>query len=118
MNRESTLDATVDSLAAGGEGVARDGGRVTFIPGTAPGDQVKLRVLKTTSTYARAEVVELVKSGASRIEPVCPHAIRVGVRQPAPVCGGCQWQHVARSEQLAAKQAIVVGALRKLEGLR
>ena len=119
MNRELTLDATVDSLAAGGEGVARDdGGRVTFIPGTAPGDHVKVRVLKTTSTYARAEVVELVKGGASRVEPVCPHAMRVVAPQPAPVCGGCQWQHVSRSEQLAAKQAIVTGALRKLEGLR
>ena len=119
MNREPLLDTTVDSLAAGGEGVARDpSGRVTFIPGTAPGDRVKLRVLKTTSTYARGEVVELVKGGASRVEPACPHAMRVGGRQPAPVCGGCQWQHVSRSEQLAAKQAIVTGALRKLDGLR
>ncbi len=118
MNREPLLDTTVDSLATGGEGVARDAtGRVTFIPGTTPGDQVKLRVLKATSTYARGEVVELVKGGASRVEPVCPHAMRVGGRQPAPVCGGCQWQHVSRSEQLAAKQAIVTGALRKLEGL-
>src|SRR6185503_11811950 len=119
MNREPTVDVTVDSLATGGEGVARDGtGRVTFIPGTTPGDRVKVRVLKTTSTYARAEVVELVQAGASRVEPVCPHAMRVAARQPAPVCGGCQWQHVSRAEQLAAKQAIVNGALRKLEGLR
>jgi 23S rRNA (uracil1939-C5)-methyltransferase len=119
MNREPTIDVTVDSLAAGGEGVARDGtGRVTFVPGTAPGDRLKVRVLKTTSTYARAEVVELVEAGASRVDPICPHAIRVGARQPAPVCGGCQWQHVSRAEQLAAKLAIVTGALRKLEGLR
>jgi 23S rRNA (uracil1939-C5)-methyltransferase len=119
MTREPLLDTTVDSLAAGGEGVARDpSGRVTFIPGTTPGDRVKLRVLKATSTYARGEVVELVQGGASRVEPACPHAMRVGGRQPAPVCGGCQWQHVSRSEQLAAKQAIVTGALRKLEGLR
>ena len=118
-HREPTLDVTVDSLAAGGEGVARAGdGRVTFVPGTAPGDHVKIRVQKTTSTYARAEVVELLEGGAARVEPVCPHAMRVGGRQLAPVCGGCQWQHVSRSEQLAAKQAIVTGALRKLDGLR
>lgn len=112
MNRAPTVDVNVDSLVAGGEGVARDGGgRVTFVPGTAPGDRVKVRVLKTTSTYARAEVVELSKAGPSRVEPVCPHAMHVGARQPAPVCGGCQWQHVSRDEQLAAKLAIVTGAL-------
>ena len=56
MNPGPTVDVTVDSLAAGGEGVARDGGgRVTFIPGTTPGDRVKVRVVKTTSTYGRAE---------------------------------------------------------------
>ena len=119
MPAPPAIDVTVDSLAAGGEGVARDGGgRVTFIPGTTPGDRVKIRVVKTTSTYARAEVVEVVEAGASRVAPTCPHALRVATRQPAPVCGGCQWQHVSRSEQLAAKLATVTGALRKLEGLR
>jgi 23S rRNA (uracil1939-C5)-methyltransferase len=33
-------------------------------------------------------------------------------------CGGSAWQHVARAAQLAAKQEHVVGALRKLPGLR
>ncbi len=115
----SVVDVTVDSLAAGGEGVARDrGGRVTFIPGTTPGDRLKVRVVRTTSTYARAEVVDVIEAGKSRVEPSCPHALRVAGRQPAPVCGGCQWQHVSRAEQLAAKLAIVTGALRKLDGLR
>jgi 23S rRNA (uracil1939-C5)-methyltransferase len=43
------------------------------------------------------------------VAPVCPHVERR--------CGGCQWQQVARSAQLAAKQAIVAGALRKLAGV-
>lgn len=104
------LELDVTALAAGGDGVARDAnGRVTFVPRAAPGDRVRVRLVKQTSSFARGELVEIVTPSPSRVEPPCPH-FRAG-------CGGCQWQHVAREEQLAAKQAVVAGALRKLEGL-
>lgn len=104
------LELDITSLAAGGDGVGRDAsGRVTFVPRTAPGDRVRARILKQTKTFARAELVEILVPSPSRVEPPCPHF--------AEGCGGCDWMHVARAEQLAAKQAIVAGALRKLEGL-
>jgi len=105
------IDLDVASLAAGGDGVGRDaGGRVTFVPRAAPGDRLRVRIVHATSSFARGEIAELVAPGAARVEPPCPHFARR--------CGGCQWQHVARAEQLAAKQAIVAGALRKLAGVR
>ncbi|MDB4960853.1 MAG: deoxyribonuclease/rho motif-related [Myxococcales bacterium] len=104
------VEITIASLAAGGDGVGRDAtGRVTFIPRTAPGDVVRARITQATSSFARAELVEVVTPSPDRVEPPCPHFQRG--------CGGCQWQHVSRTAQLAAKQAIVAGALRKLEGL-
>jgi 23S rRNA (uracil1939-C5)-methyltransferase len=105
------VELDITTLAAGGDGVGRDaGGRVTFVPRAAPGDRLRAQVVHHTSSFARAEIVEIVRPGAARVEPVCPHVARG--------CGGCQWQQVARAEQLAAKQAIVAGALRKLPGLR
>ncbi|MBA3394145.1 MAG: class I SAM-dependent RNA methyltransferase [Deltaproteobacteria bacterium] len=104
------VELDVTALAAGGDGVARDaGGRVTFVPRTVPGDRVKAKIVRGTSSLAHAQLVEIVTPSAARIEPPCPH-FRRG-------CGGCQWQHVTRAEQLLAKQAIVGGALRKLEGV-
>lgn len=106
-----TLALAITALAAGGDGVGRDAtGRVTFVPRTAPGDRVRARVVRATASYAHAELVEVEAPGPARVEPVCPHFVRG--------CGGCAWQHVARPAQLAAKQAIVDGALRKLAGLR
>jgi 23S rRNA (uracil1939-C5)-methyltransferase len=103
------LDVT--ALAAGGDGVGRDtAGRVTFVPRAAPGDRLRVRLVHQTASFARAEIVEVVAPGPARVAPVCPHVARG--------CGGCAWQHVARSAQLAAKQAIVEGALRGLAGLR
>ncbi len=104
------LELDIDSLAAGGDGVGRDAsGRVTFVPRTAPGDRVRARILKQTKTFARAELVEVLTPSPSRALPPCAHFTEG--------CGGCEWMHVSRPAQLAAKQAIVVGALRKLEGL-
>ena len=104
------VDVTITALAAGGDGVARDtAGRVTFVPRGAPGDRVRVRIVQAGSSFARAEIEEVLEPSASRVVPPCPHFVAG--------CGGCAWQHVARNEQLLAKQTIVTGALRKLEGL-
>jgi len=101
------IELSIASLAAGGDGVGRDDtGRVTFVPATAPGDRVRVNITKATKSFARGELVEVITPGASRVEPSCRYALAG--------CGGCSWQHVARAEQLAAKQAIVESALRKL----
>jgi 23S rRNA (uracil1939-C5)-methyltransferase len=105
------LSIPITALAAGGDGVGRDAdGRVTFVARTAPGDRVHARVVRATSSWAQAELVEVEVRGPARVEPVCPHVARG--------CGGCAWQHIGRPAQLAAKQALVDGALRKLAGLR
>src|SRR5688572_18157841 len=105
-----TIDVDVTALAAGGDGVARDeAGRVTFVPRTAVGDRVRVSLAKETKSFARGELVEILKPSTDRVAPPCEYFVAG--------CGGCAWQHVARPAQLAAKQAIVEGALRKLDGL-
>jgi 23S rRNA (uracil1939-C5)-methyltransferase len=97
----------INALAAGGDGVARDdNGRVTFVPLTAPGDRVRIALVKETKSFARGELVEVVTPSPDRVTPPCPHFVAG--------CGGCQWQHVTLGAQLAAKQAIVANALRRV----
>ncbi|HWO25096.1 MAG TPA: TRAM domain-containing protein [Kofleriaceae bacterium] len=106
----SVVELEITALAAGGDGVGRDAaGRVTFVPRTAPGDRVRARIVHATRSLARAELASVLAPSPARVPPPCPHFLAG--------CGGCAWQHVARPEQLAAKQAIVAGALRKLPGL-
>jgi len=112
MTEPSTpeLELDITALAAGGDALGRDStGRVTFVPRAAPGDRVRVRLVKETASFARGELVELLAASPVRVEPQC-EAFRAG-------CGGCQWQHVTREAQLDAKQAIVAGALRGLAGL-
>ena len=104
------VDLDITALAAGGDGVGRDaGGRVTFVPRSAPGDRVRARLVVEKASFARGEVVELLAASPARVAPPCEHFVQG--------CGGCQWQHVARAAQLEAKQALVANALRHLPGL-
>jgi 23S rRNA (uracil1939-C5)-methyltransferase len=101
-----TVELVIDELAAGGDGVGRGpDGRVFFVPFTAPGDRVRVRVTESRARFARGSVETLLAPGPQRSDPVCP---------VFGSCGGCAWQHVAYPAQLAAKTKILEDALRRL----
>jgi 23S rRNA (uracil1939-C5)-methyltransferase len=50
---EETLILEITDLSRGGAGVARDeSGRVIFVPFTAPGDKVRVRITDAEKRYA------------------------------------------------------------------
>ncbi len=105
--RKRRLKLTIDSLAAGGDGVGRDEeGRVTFVPLAVPGDEVLVELLQDRKQFARGKIVELLKASENRAEPKCS-LFRKGL------CGGCQWQQVQAEGQAAAKLEIVDNGLRR-----
>ncbi|MFL5561293.1 MAG: class I SAM-dependent RNA methyltransferase [Gemmatimonadaceae bacterium] len=102
----AVAELTIDSIAAGGDGVAREAGRVVFVPRAARGDVLRVR-LEAKGRFARGEILELVQPSADRAPPPCPH-------YTADHCGGCQLQHISYDAQLAAKGQIVVETLARL----
>lgn len=105
---QENVELTIDTLASGGAGVGRDaGGRVLFVPKSAPGDRLLVQITEQKKSYARGRIVEVLQAGEGRAEPVCP--LFVDDR-----CGGCQWQHLSAEVQARAKQDIVARELRKL----
>ena len=104
-----TVELQIDDLAAGGDGVGRGpDGRVIFVPFTAPGDRVRVRMTQSHARFAHARVLALLEPGRERVDPVCP---------VFGSCGGCAWQHVAYPTQLAAKARILEDALRRIGGV-
>lgn len=97
-------ELTIESLVQGGDGLARDDGRVVFLPLVAPGDRVRARLTQDKGVW-RGEVLELLAPGPARVEPECP---LVGT------CGGCQWQQIEYAAQLSAKEAAVREALERV----
>lgn len=66
-----------------------------------------VRRVRLSKRFARAELDSIIEPSPDRVEPPCPHYVR-------DRCGGCQLQHLAPSAQLAAKQAMVGEALRRI----
>jgi 23S rRNA (uracil1939-C5)-methyltransferase len=95
----SAITVTVESIAAGGDGVARAEGFVVFVPRSAPGD-VGVVDIAMRGSFARAPFAELVSSSPSRVDPPCPH-------YTMDRCGGCQLQHLNYRAQLDAKSGII-----------
>jgi len=95
------LDLRVDSLAFGGNGVARHDGYVVFVAGAIPGDRVRAVVTKRKRAYAEARAVELLERSRDRVEPVAHHP-------------GAPWQVLPYERQLEVKEAQVADALRRI----
>jgi 23S rRNA (uracil1939-C5)-methyltransferase len=106
MSEPALVDLDIESIAAGGDGVARTGRLVVFVPRTAPGDVARVR-LRRGRHFARGTLEGIVRPGPDRIEPPCAHYTR-------DRCGGCQLQHVSYAGQLGAKRGIIHDALRRI----
>jgi 23S rRNA (uracil1939-C5)-methyltransferase len=105
VKKNERVELTVDSLAFGGNGVARLNGFVVFVRRALPGDTVRAEVTKVRRGYAEATTVELLEPGPGRVEPRCQH---VGV------CGGCRFQDYAYELQADAKEEQVRDAFERI----
>src|SRR4051794_22692497 len=95
-----------ERFVAGGDALAREGdGRVVFVRGAVPDEDVSVEITEEHGDWARGLVETIHEASADRVTPPCPHR-REG-------CGGCDWQHLAERAQLPAKVGIVVDALRR-----
>jgi 23S rRNA (uracil1939-C5)-methyltransferase len=106
--KDQELELHVDSLAYGGNGVARLNGFVVFVRRGLPGDTVRARVTRVKRSHAEALALEVLKPGAPRVDAPCAHY---------PACGGCRFQDLAYEAQLEAKAGQVADALRRLGGV-
>jgi 23S rRNA (uracil1939-C5)-methyltransferase len=102
----NVFEVTPTMLVYGGDALARlPDGRAVFIPYALPGELCRIRLVEDKDRFARAELLEVVSESELRISPRCQHYME---------CGGCHYQHIDYSEQLLAKQKILVDQLKRV----
>jgi 23S rRNA (uracil1939-C5)-methyltransferase len=100
-SRGDVLELTIDSLAHGGNGVARLEGYVVFVAGAVPGDRVRATVGKAKKAYAEARAIEILEPSPDRVPAVADHP-------------GAPWQVLPYERQLEVKASQVDEALTRI----
>jgi len=102
VHKGEELELSIESLAYGGNGVARHEGFVVFVRGGLPGDRVRARVTKVKRGFAEGFASAVLEPGPDRVEAPCRHF---------GTCGGCRFQDLSYDVQLAQKEQQVRDAL-------
>ena len=109
--KEYPLDLlNVESLDIEAQGIAhRADGKVVFIEGALPFEQVTANVFRKKPAFEKATLLAVHRESSQRVQPGCPH---FGMHTGA--CGGCKMQHLHVSAQVAVKQRVLEDNLRHI----
>ena len=109
LQKNQVLTLQVERLSSDGSGVAHSPeGETVFIPGAAPGDEARVRIVKDCKRYAFGILDEVLTPSPDRIPVDC------AVAGP---CGGCSLRHLDYTAELRAKQENVADAFARIGGL-
>ena len=89
------IDLEVTTLTNMGQGLGRVDGWVVLVPFALPGETIRARIYRNDKNFSEADLVEVLVPSPHRVTPVCPLFT---------TCGGCQYQHLAYSEQIVWKR--------------
>lgn len=119
LSNPERLTVQVLRMAAEGEAVAKADGspRVIFVAYAVPGDVLEVEITQAKSSFARARILKILKSGPERVTPACPLHFDPS-RPRARACGGCDWQQLNYQAQLRHKREIVLDCLGRIGKFR
>ena len=104
MKKNDIFKTEIIDMTTEGSGVCRVDNMAVFVPHTAVGDQIRVRIVKVLKNYGFGIVEELLEPSADRISPACDLS----------QCGGCLFQHIAYAAELRVKEKAVQDAFIRL----
>ena len=109
LKKNDIIELDITSASAEGSGVGRTGdGLAVFVPLSAVGDRLRVRILKVKKTYAFGRLEEIISPSKERLEPDCPVYSK---------CGGCVWRHINYAEECRIKRQKVIDAAERIGGI-
>ena len=107
LEKNKVYRARIEGYTSEGLGVARIGGQAVFVHRALRGEDCDVLLLKVLKNAAFGKVVKVHEPSPHRVEPDCPYYGK---------CGGCDFRHMDREEELYAKKTRVQDALRRIGG--
>ena len=108
MKKNDIIELKIESLTNEGCGLGRYEGMVVFVPMSAAGDLLRVRLLKVNKSHSYGKIEEILSPSPDRIESDCPVFGK---------CGGCSFRHISYEAELRAKEGFVRDAFTRIGGL-
>ena len=107
LKKNDVITLDIDSLTSAGSGIGRYGesGMCVFVGGAAPGDRLRVRIIKVKKNYAVGRIESVDLPSPCRVEPDCPAAAK---------CGGCSFRHISYEAELEYKRGTVKDAFSRI----
>ncbi len=107
LEKNKIYRARIEGYTSEGLGVARIDGQAVFVHRALRGEDCDVLLLKMLKNAAFGKAVKVYTPSPHRVEPDCPYYGK---------CGGCDFRHMDREEELYAKKTRVQDALRRIGG--
>lgn len=108
VQKNEYYEGEITGVTAEGNGVLKIEGFTVFVPGSAVGDKLKIKIVKVLKNYAFGMITEILIPSVDRIGVDCPV-----FRQ----CGGCCYRHISYQAELEIKQNQVRDCFERLGGI-
>ncbi len=108
IKKNEIYTAQITDYTTEGSGICKINGIAVFVPSTAVGDVISVKIVKTAKNYAFGIVDKIIAPSEYRIEPNC------GIFKK---CGGCTFRHINYTAELEFKQRRVIDAVTRIGGV-
>ncbi len=109
LKKNDIIVLEITAMSSEGSGIGRtEDGLAVFVPMSAVGDKLAVKILKVKKTLAFGRIEEILEPSEDRIDPTCP-VFRL--------CGGCVYSHISYEAESKLKEKRVADAISRIGGI-
>ena len=105
VKKNQLIPLEIEGMTAEGNGVGHFCGLAVFVPQSAVGDRLNVKIVKVQKNLAYGIIDSIITPSESRIAPDCPQFHK---------CGGCVFRHIDYAEECRIKAQIVTDAFSRI----
>lgn len=105
FKKNDIIDLEITGLTNEGCGIGKSDGIVIFVPFSAVGDILKVRILKVNKSHCYGKIENITTPSADRIDNDC---------EAFGKCGGCDFRHISYNAELKAKESFIRDAFTRI----
>lgn len=109
FKKNDIIDLEITGLTNEGCGIGKSDGIVIFVPFSAVGDILKVRILKVNKSHCYGKIENITTPSADRIDNDC---------EAFGKCGGCDFRHISYTAELKAKESFIRDAFTRIGKLQ